>query len=140
MILPAKAALAASRHVPLTVVAIAAALALFAPDAAVARARAARSHAGAYDGIWNVVFSTTEGNCGSGYSVPFTVSGALVSSAGGGRVSGRVRRGGAVAVNVQVGATHASGRGRLSSGRGAGSWSGVIQGASCSGTWQARRS
>ena len=30
---------------------------------------------GAYDGIWNVVFATTRGNCSSGYSVPFTVVG-----------------------------------------------------------------
>jgi hypothetical protein len=41
--------------------------------------------AGAYDGTWNVVFATTRGNCSSGHSVPFTVSGSRVSSAGGGQ-------------------------------------------------------
>ena len=57
-----------------------------------ADARVARG--GAYDGTWNVVFATTRGTCSSGYSVPFTVVGARVTSAGGGRVSGSVSRGG----------------------------------------------
>ena len=68
---------------------------------------------GGYDGVWNVVFATTRGNCSSGYSVPFTVTGSRVSSAGGGRVSGTVNRGGGVAVQVSVGASHATGGGRL---------------------------
>ena len=50
-------------------------------------ANAARA-SGAYNGTWNVVFATTRGNCSSGYSVPFQVTGTRVSSAGGGRVSG----------------------------------------------------
>jgi hypothetical protein len=102
-------------------------------------ANAARA-SGAYNGTWNVVFATTRGNCSSGYSVPFTVMGTRVSSAGGGRVSGSVSRGGAVAVNVSVGASKASGGGRLAGTSGAGSWSGIITGDRCSGTWQATRS
>jgi hypothetical protein len=94
---------------------------------------------GAYDGNWNVVFATTRGNCSSGHSVPFTVSGSRVSSAGGGRVSGSVNRAGAVVVNVSVGASKASGGGRLAGTGGAGSWSGIITGDRCSGTWQAAR-
>ena len=95
---------------------------------------------GAYDGTWNVVFATTRGNCSSGYSVPFTVTGSRVSSAGGGRVSGSVNRAGAVAVNVSVGASKASGGGRLVGTSGAGAWRGIITGDRCSGTWQATRS
>ena len=95
---------------------------------------------GVYDGTWNVVFATTRGTCSSGYSVPFQVAGYRVSSAGGGRVSGTVNRAGAVAVNVSVGASKASGGGRLAGTSGAGSWSGVITGDRCSGTWQATRS
>jgi hypothetical protein len=95
---------------------------------------------GAYDGTWNVVFATTRGTCSSGYSVPFQVAGYRVSSAGGGRVSGSVNRAGAVAVNVSVGASKASGGGRLAGTSGAGSWSGIITGDRCSGTWQATRS
>ena len=100
---------------------------------------AARRRAGAYDGTWNVVFATTRGNCSSGYSVPFTVIGSRVSSAGGGRVSGSVSRAGAVAVNVSVGASHASGGGRLAGTSGAGAWRGIITGDRCSGSWQATR-
>ena len=95
--------------------------------------------AGAYNGTWTTVFATTRGNCSSGYSVPFTVSGSRVSSAGGGRVSGAVSRSGSVAVAVSVGASHASGGGRLVGNSGYGRWSGIITGDRCSGTWQARR-
>ena len=105
-------------------------------DAAPKRGKALR----AYDGTWNVVFATTRGNCSSGYSVPFTVIGSRVSSAGGGRVSGSVNRAGAVAVRVSVGASRASGGGRLAGTSGAGSWRGIITGDRCSGTWQATRS
>jgi hypothetical protein len=101
---------------------------------------ATRRAAGAYNGTWNVVFATTRGNCSSGYSVPFTVMGSRVSSAGGGRVSGSVNRAGAVAVNVSVGASRASGGGRLAGAYGAGAWHGIITGDRCSGTWQATRS
>jgi hypothetical protein len=100
----------------------------------------AAARAGAYDGVWNVIFATTRGNCRSGYSVPFTVTGGRVSSAGGGRVSGSVNRAGGVAVNVSVGASRASGGGRLVGTYGAGSWRGIISGDRCSGTWQATRS
>ena len=110
--------------------------AVAAPDGADAAPRRA---AGTYDGTWNVVFATTRGNCSSGYSVPFTVRGSRVSSAGGGRVSGSVNRAGAVAVNVSVGASRARGGGRLAGAYGAGSWRGIISGDRCSGTWQATR-
>jgi hypothetical protein len=105
-----------------------------------ADAATTRRAAGAYNGTWNVVFATTRGNCSSGYSVPFTVVGSRVSSAGGGRVSGTVNRAGAVAVNVSVGASTATGRGRLAGAYGAGAWQGIITGDRCSGTWQASRS
>jgi hypothetical protein len=95
---------------------------------------------GGYDGTWTTVFATTRGNCSSGYSVPFLVNGRRVSSAGGGRVAGSVNRGGAVAVQVSVGASKASGGGRLVGSSGVGSWSGIISGDRCSGTWQATRS
>jgi len=41
---------------------------------------------------------------------------------------------------VSVGASRASGGGRLAGNSGAGSWSGIITGDRCSGTWQATRS
>jgi hypothetical protein len=112
------------------------------PGPADARDRAARTHErayGAYDGVWNVVFATTRGTCSSGYSVPFSVIGNRVTSAGGGRVSGTVGRGGNVAVSVSVGASRATGGGRLAGNNGAGSWRGIISGDPCSGVWQATR-
>jgi len=115
-------------------------LALLAVLAAAALPSTADARTGRYDGIWNVTFATTRGNCSSGYSVPFTVTGSRVSSAGGGRVSGRVKRSGTVAVNVSVGASHASGGGRLAGVNGSGAWIGIIFGDRCSGTWQATRS
>jgi hypothetical protein len=94
---------------------------------------------GAYDGTWNVTFTTRAGNCSSTNSAPFNVAGTRVSSAGGGKVTGGITRGGAVAVNISVGLSHASGRGRLSGNSGTGRWRGVISGDKCSGTWQAAR-
>jgi len=117
------------------ILAAAALAAVAAPGAADART----VRPGGYDGVWNVVFATTRGACSSGYSVPFTVAGSRVSSAGGGRVSGSINRGGGVTVQVSVGASHASGGGRLRGTSGAGSWRGVISGDNCSGTWQATR-
>lgn len=114
-------------------------LALLAAVSGPGSADAAPRARGAYDGVWNVVFATTRGNCSSGYSVPFTVMGSRVSSAGGGRVSGSVNRSGAVAVHVSVGASKANGGGRLTRTSGAGAWSGIITGDRCSGTWQATR-
>ena len=96
--------------------------------------------AGAYDGTWNVVFFTQAGNCSSTNSVPFAVAGRSVSSAGGGKVTGGISRGGVVAVNISVGASHASGSGRLVGNSGSGRWSGIITGDKCSGSWQATRS
>ncbi len=95
--------------------------------------------AGAYDGTWNVVFFTRAGNCSATNSVPFAVSGRRVSSAGGGKVTGGISRSGVVAVSISVGASHASGSGRLVGNSGAGRWSGIITGDRCSGSWQATR-
>ena len=76
---------------------------LFAVLAAVgAPCTADAARGGAYDGIWNVVFATTRGNCCSGYNVPFTVAGGRVSSAGGGRVSGSVVAAEALDVVVMI--------------------------------------
>jgi len=65
---------------------------------------AMRTRVGAYDGVWNVQFATQAGNCSSN-SVPFTVAGRRVSSAGGGKVTGGVGRAGVVSVQISVGAS-----------------------------------
>ena len=95
---------------------------------------------GAFDGTWNVLFSPQAGNCHASNSVPFTVSGTRVSSAGGGKVTGGVSRSGAVSVRITIGASWANGNGRLVGNSGTGRWSGIITGDRCSGVWQATRS
>jgi len=60
-----------------------------APGAADAR-RVASASIGAYDGTWNVVFSTKAGNCSATNSAPFAVSGRRIQSAGGGKVTGGI--------------------------------------------------
>jgi hypothetical protein len=95
--------------------------------------------AGAYDGTWNVVFTTRAGNCSSTNSAPFNVWGRQVSSAGGGKVTGGVSRSGVVAVHISIGSSAATGKGRLVGNSGKGRWHGVISGDRCSGTWQATR-
>ena len=113
--------------------------ALVVPGAADARqARIVRA-AGAYDGIWNVIFVTRAGNCSPTNSAPFAVSGRRVSSAGGGKVTGGISRAGVVSVRISVGLSVASGSGRLVGNSGSGRWSGIITGDRCSGTWQATR-
>jgi hypothetical protein len=96
--------------------------------------------AGAYDGTWNVVFTTRAGNCSATNSAPFNVSGRQVSSAGGGKVTGGISPNGAVSVRISLGLSAATGNGRLIGNTGTGRWSGVISGDRCSGTWQATRS
>jgi hypothetical protein len=115
------------------------AAAVLAAAAAPVPADARVVRAGAYDGTWNVVFATLRGNCSSTNSVPFNVSGHRVSSAGGGKVRGGIGRGGIVSVRISVGASKASGSGRLAGNSGAGRWSGIITGDRCSGTWLAAR-
>ncbi len=108
--------------------------------AAMSSSAAAGTRPGAYDGTWNVTFTTRAGNCSSTNSAPFNVSGTRVSSAGGGKVTGGVTRNGNVSVRISVGLSAASGTGRLAGNSGTGRWSGVISGDRCSGTWQASRS
>ena len=102
-------------------------------------AQAAVARAGAYDGTWNVTFATHAGNCSSNNGVPFTVTGRRVSSAGGGKVTGGISGSGNVAVRISVGASVATGSGRLAGHSGTGRWSGIITGDKCSGSWQATR-
>jgi hypothetical protein len=115
------------------------AAAVLAAMAAPGAANARIARAGAYDGVWNVVFATQRGNCSSTNSVPFTVFGRHVSSAGGGKVRGGIGRGGLVSVRISVGLSVASGTGRLVGNSGAGRWAGIISGDRCSGTWLAAR-
>ena len=103
-------------------------------------AQAAMARPGAFDGTWNVTFATQAGNCSSDHTVPFNVAGTRLSSAGGGKVTGGISPRGNVSVTISVGASVASGSGRLAGNSGSGRWSGIITGDKCSGSWRAVRS
>ena len=107
---------------------------------AVAMPAPADARMGLYDGTWNVTFTPQAGNCHASNTIPFNVSGARVSSAGGGKVTGGVTGNGSVSVRLKVGASWANGGGRLAGNSGTGRWSGFITGDKCSGSWQATKS
>jgi hypothetical protein len=104
------------------------------------RARGALTAGGGYDGYWSVLIITQAGPCDQTYRFPFTISGGRISSEGMADVSGRVGRGGGVAVRVSAGGSVATGSGRLGLGSGAGRWIGRGSAGVCRGRWQATRS
>lgn len=103
------------------------------------RGRRAAVVGGAYDGYWRVLIITQAGPCDQTYDFPFTISGGRISSSGMADVSGRVGRGGGVAVRVSAGGSVATGNGRLGAGSGAGRWIGRGSAGVCSGRWLATR-
>jgi hypothetical protein len=95
--------------------------------------------AASFDGPWSVLVITKSGGCDQSYRYGLMIRGSSVSYLGGGAVSvsGRVAPNGHVSVNVSAAGQTAAGVGRLSGGRGSGTWRG--QGASgiCAGVWSA---
>src|SRR6201989_3026093 len=90
------------------------------------RACAAAPPAGAasFDGPWSVVVVTKSGPCDPSYRYGVMIRGGLVTYQGGGavNVSGRVSKSGSVSVSVSAAGNSALGSGRLSGGRGGGTW------------------
>jgi hypothetical protein len=97
------------------------------------------AYAAAFDGPWSVVIITRNGACDQSYRFGVTIHGSQVVYQGGGmlNVSGRVNKSGHVTVNVASGGQNAYGSGRLSRGRGGGTWRGQGTQGACSGTWSA---
>ena len=102
--------------------------------AAVPPARAA-----SFDGPWSVVVVTKKGPCDPSYRYGVMIRGGLVTYQGGGavNVSGRVSKSGSVSVSVSAAGNSAIGSGRLSAGRGGGTWRGQGPQGACSGVWSA---
>ena len=96
-------------------------------------------NAASFDGPWSVVVTTRSGPCDASYRCGVMIRGSSVSYMGGGAVSvsGRVSKSGAVTVSVSAGGQSAIGSGRLSNGRGGGTWRGQGGSGNCSGTWSA---
>ena len=95
--------------------------------------------AASFDGPWSVLVITKSGACDQSYRYGLMIRGSTVSYLGGGAVSvsGRVARNGRVSVNVSSSGQSASGVGRLSDGRGSGTWRGQGTSGTCSGVWSA---
>jgi hypothetical protein len=97
------------------------------------------ANAASFDGPWSVVVTTRSGPCDPSYRYGVMIRGGNVSYLGGGAVSvsGRVSKSGHVSVSVSTAGQSAVGSGRLSNGRGGGTWRGQGSSGSCSGTWSA---
>jgi hypothetical protein len=95
--------------------------------------------AASFDGPWSVVVTTRSGPCDASYRYGVMIRGSSVSYMGGGavNVSGRVAKSGHVTVSVSAAGQSAIGSGRLSNGRGGGTWRGQSSSGACSGTWSA---
>ena len=107
--------------------------------AAVMSSAAPSAQAASFDGPWSVVVITKSGGCDQSYRYGMMIRGSSVSYLGGAAVSvsGRVSPNGHVNVNVSAGGQSAAGVGRLSGGRGSGTWRGQGPSGGCSGVWSA---
>ncbi len=107
--------------------------------ATVANPPAAR--AADFDGSGSVVVITESGTCDRAYRYPVRVVNGQIRYEGvaGIEISGRVDRAGRLNATISRGEQSARGTGRLSQGRGAGSWSGQSKTSACSGRWEAER-
>jgi len=105
---------------------------------ALAAPAAARTN---YDGNWSVLIVTERGTCDRGYRYGVSIRNGRVFYEGSAAVNvdGRVSPNGAVRVRVWAGSQSASGRGRLSSRYGSGTWRGAGSASSCAGSWSAER-
>jgi hypothetical protein len=101
---------------------------------------AARQVSANFDGLWSVVIVTLQGGCDRSYRYPLRIVGSRVVQADADssyRLYGAVSRSGAIRVIVARGGQWADGRGRLTDGRGAGTW--TTSGGQCAGQWTAAR-
>ena len=97
------------------------------------------AYAASFDGPWSVLVITKSGGCDQSYRYGLMIRGSSVSYLGGGAVSvsGRVSPNGQVNVNVSASGQSAAGVGRLSGGRGSGTWRGQGPSGTCAGVWSA---
>ena len=108
-------------------------------DAVSAVSAGPNAQAASFDGPWSVLVITRSGPCDQSYRYGLMIRGSSVSYLGGGAVSvsGRVTPSGHVQVSVSTGGQSAYGTGRLSKGRGGGTWQGQGLGGACEGVWSA---
>jgi hypothetical protein len=93
----------------------------------------------AYDGSWDLVFTTQKGSCDASYNFTVDVSDGVVTHPNLVRFKGYVARSGSVHASVTVQDKFASGTGRFFGTSGRGIWSGRSGSSRCSGYWTAQR-
>jgi hypothetical protein len=100
----------------------------------------ARAQAG-FDGLWTILIVTEAGECDRAYRYGVQIDhGRIVyDGTAGVEVTGTVDQSGRVSATVQRGEQGATGTGRLSGGRGRGTWRGKSSTSQCSGYWEAER-
>ena len=111
-------------------VAALAGLALLAPG----QARAAMP----FDGNWTVSIMTQSGSCDRSYTFPVSIVDGRFDGANG-ALLGTVNAKGGVNVMLGGGDRRGTANGRLTANGGSGRWSGNATGATCSGSWTAKR-
>lgn len=94
-----------------------------------------------YDGAWSIVIVTRAGPCNAAYRFSGQIWNGIIYYSSGGPINfnGRVRSSGAAWVRVSSGSNYALGHGRLTVGRGSGTWRGQTPDRYCTGTWTATR-
>jgi hypothetical protein len=94
-----------------------------------------------YDGAWSIVIVTSTGPCDHSYRFSGQIVNGIIFYSGGGPIdfNGRLRSSGAAWVRVSGGSNYAVAHGRLTVGRGSGSWRGQTASGHCTGTWSATR-
>lgn len=93
-----------------------------------------------FDGRWSVVIITDRGSCDRAYRYSIEIQNGIVRYTGDVvEMGGRVANNGAVRVTVARGNQRAVGQGRMGRDYGGGTWTGLGNGDTCSGNWEAER-
>ncbi len=94
-----------------------------------------------YDGAWSIVITTRTGPCSAASRSSGRIWNGIIYYGGGSPINfnGRVRSNGAAWVRVSGGSNYAVAHGRLTVGRGSGTWRGQSADGYCAGTWCAMR-
>ncbi|GJE38766.1 hypothetical protein [Methylobacterium persicinum] len=123
----------------ITVPTLIAAAALTAGAFSVAAAAPGNANGDGHNGTWAVELVTESGLCSARYNYAVAIHDGEVrpiSAADGAKVSGRVSADGTVGITVAGAGGSGTGTGRLTGGRGAGTWA---VSPICTGRWTARR-
>ena len=101
-------------------------------------AASAQAHS-AFDGSWDLLFTTESGTCDATYSFTVDVTNGYITHPNLLKFRGYVARSGALRASVTAGDKFAAGTGRLIGNSGRGAWHGTSPTSRCAGHWTAQR-